>query len=336
MASIVEREDSPFFFIQYKTDSGNWSKRKLPILRSDPDGKRKCAMALADEHVREAAMMPAGEKQVRGWGWVPQYLTEHYENEKSRQRAFNAWAPLSVFLTEMKLTEPALVTFAHGHEYVAWRQVQRPGMKKRAKNTALLEIKFLSRVVQHAVRLGLAHANPLYRLGIKKDAPKEKVEITKAEQAVIEAALADEKPWMRDAWDVMMKQGCRIGATATPLRDIDEEEGTILFLKQKGKRHLAPLHKDLLPLVARRKAEGAEKLVDVPRMGSIQWWKFFKRIGMGHHCAHDTRVTVITRLARKGVPARKTMRYVGHGSVAVHAVYTKLKTEDVEDVGDLL
>ena len=336
MASIFPRNG--FFFIKYKTELGDWRRRKLPIRQDDPDAARKCAMAVAAEQVREAAMMPAGPNQMRGWGWVPGFLEAHYTNPLTQVRARNAWAPFAVFLEARQITEPALVTFAHGHEYVAWR-LNPPagaGVKARKKNTAILELKFAGRVMAHAVRLGLALANPLYRLGIRKDPAKEKVEITLEEQVKIQAALADEPEWMRDAWDVAMKQGCRLRHATTLLKDIDEQRMTIFLCEQKNKRHLAPLHPDLLPLVQRRRAEGASRLVDMPAVTAPKWRRFFNRMGMPQHCFHDTRVTVITRLARAGVSEPLTKAFVGHASSAVHAIYTKLQAPDVAHLGRFL
>ncbi|MEG7769308.1 hypothetical protein U2086_14800, partial [Listeria monocytogenes] len=84
-------------------------------------------------------------------------------------------------------------------------------------------------------------------------------------------ALADEPQWMRDAWDVAMKQGCRLRQATTLLKDIDAEQMTIHLIEQKGKRHLAPLHPDLLPLVNRRRAEGGERLVEMPEVTAPKW-----------------------------------------------------------------
>lgn len=336
MASIIIRGD--FYFLKYKAQSGEWLRRKLPIRTDDPDAKRKCAMAKAAEEVREAALVPTGEKMRRGWAWVPEFIESHYVNEKTRSRAFLAWSAFSVFLDSRKISEPSLVAFAHGHEYVAWRQAPPAGcgIKKAAKNTAILEVKVAGRVMQHAVRLGLAPANPLYRLGLRKDPHKEKSEITLEEQARIEAALVDEPQWMQDAWLVAMKLGCRLRQTATLMADIDERAGTIYLPKQKNKRHLASLHPDLLPLVKRRRAEKAVRLVDLPEVVSVAWRRFFDRIGMPEHCFHDTRVTAITRLARAGIPEQQTKAYVGHASTVVHEVYTKLKAPDVAHLGKLL
>lgn len=339
MASIIPPDGTRSFYrLQYKGEDGLWKKKRLPIHGDDPDAGRKCAMALAAEQVREAAMLPVGPDRLRGWAWVPGFLTTHYTNPKTRVRALDAWAPWKVFLDARGITEPALVQFAHAHDYLAWRMNPPPGcgVKARKKNTAILEIKFAAQVMKRAVRLGLVAANPLYQLGIRKEKAKEKVEFTAEEQSRIEQALADEPGWMLDAWKVAMKQGCRLRHATTRMEDIDERAMTIYFCEQKNKRHLAPLHPDLLPLVERRRKERAERLVDMPAVTSPKWRRFFDKLGMRDHCFHDSRVTVITRLARKGVPLQQTKAYVGHASTAVHDIYTKLKVEDVAHLGQML
>lgn len=339
MASIVTRDDSPFFFLSFKDpQTWGWKKRRLPIRKEDPDAQRKCAMAVAQAELEEAAMLPAGPDKVRGWGWVPRFIESHYTNAKSKQRALNAWAPVLAFLEWRKIAEAAMVTYAHGHEYVAWRQSppKECRLKPRAKNTALTELKLFGVALQHGVKLGLLLANPIYRLGIRRDAPKEKAAITPEERQRIEAALANEKPWMADAWAVAWRQGCRLGQVGTPLKDIDLAAGTIKLPRQKGKAHVQPLHPDLVPLVRRRLAEGAERLVDLPRVPSVAFWKFFRRIELPHLCFHSTRVSVVTRLAEAGVNEQQAMAYVGHASTTIHGVYQKVKAQRVAHLAGVL
>ena len=59
------------------------------------------------------------------------------------------------------------------------------------------------------------------------------------------------------------------------------------------------------------------------------WHRFFRRIGLPHLSFHCTRVTVITRLARAGVPEQQAMRFIGHATLEVHRIYQKLKPGDL-------
>jgi integrase len=334
MASIVTRDDSPYYFLSFKDPTTwRWRKRKLPIRQGEPDAKRKCAMALAKAEMAEAAAMPAqGRTEYRGWSWVPAFIAAHYENLLSRQRAVNAWAALQVFIEERGIAAPEMVTFAHGHEYVAWRQAPTAGsgIKGRKKNTALLEVKIWSVIVQHAVRLGLALANPLFRLGIKRERAKVKPEISAEDQVRIEAALRCDSPdWMRDAWAVAMLQGCRLRQTACPMDRIDLERRVISLPRQKGKEHTMPLHSALVALVEKRRAEGAERLVEMPERPSKAWRLFFDKLGMGEVSFHSTRVTVNTRLLRAGFSTAQVMALVGHSREQTNEVYRRLMPVDV-------
>lgn len=273
-----------------------------------------------------------GAAQYRGWSWAPGFLMAHYENELTRTRMMNAWAAVQAFLLARKIDSPDMVTFAHGHEYVAWRQAPPPGagVKARKKNTALLEVKVWSLVLQHAVRLGLALANPLFRLGIKKEKPKVKPEITAEDQVRIEAALRVDAPdWMRDAWAVAMLQGCRLRQAMCPMERIDLERRVITLPKQKGKEHTMPLHSALVPLVEKRLAEGAQRLVEMPALPSKAWRLFFDKLGLKEVSFHSTRVTVNTRLLRAGFSTAQVMALVGHSREQTNEVYRRLNPVDV-------
>lgn len=40
-------------------------------------------------------------------------------------------------------------------------------------------------------------------------------------------------------------------------------------------------------------------------------------------------MTVITRLARSGVPEAKAMKFVGHASTEIHRIYQRLSVDDL-------
>lgn len=338
MASSYTRNDSPFVWLRLKRPDGTWQGINSGIRVDDPDSARKIKMRLAKEGVVEAAASASGHT-ARFESWVPAFLSRHYANTLSLERAQNAWAALAVFLDWKGLLVPSQITHNSGHEYVEWRQhpPKKCRVKARAKNTALLEVKILSVIMQEAVRRQWAAGNPLLRLGIRRDAPKEKQEITQDSLALIEASLKHEPQWMQDCWLVAMRQGCRLRAAAVPMDRIDEGVMSIVFRNKGGKLYAAPLHPDLLGLVARRRAEGAEVLVDLPKMPSKAWHSFFKRLGMeGRISFHSTRVTVITKFARAGVVMAQAMSYVGHASATVHRIYQKLQPPDVGHLGKLL
>jgi integrase len=209
-------------------------------------------------------------------------------------------------------------------------------MRSRSWNTALTELKVFSAIMQEAVRRGFIQANPAVRLGLKRTPPKQKSEISDDEVAKIEAALKECDEWMRDCWLVAMRQGCRVSETAAPLRNIDTKAKTISFDVKGGKIHTAPLHDDLLPLVARARKAKRKTLVVLPPYAPKKWHQFFRRIGLPHLSFHCTRVTVVTKLARSGAPIYQTKAYVGHASDTVHAIYQRLTSADVGHLGAVL
>ena len=66
----------------------------------------------------------------------------------------------------------------------------------------------------------------------------------------------------------------------------------------------------------------------LPVMAAKEWHTLFREIGLPHLCFHCTRVTVITRMAREGVPIAQAMRFVGHASEAIHRIYQRLAAPD--------
>jgi len=70
----------------------------------------------------------------------------------------------------------------------------------------------------------------------------------------------------------------------------------------------------------------------MPRMAAKLWWELRKELGLGHTTFHATRVTVITEMARQGVPEQQAMAYAAHSSRIVHKIYQKLKPADLAPV----
>jgi hypothetical protein len=89
------------------------------------------------------------------------------------------------------------------------------------------------------------------------------------------------------------------------------------------------LHPNLKPLMKELRDADATHTCHLPKMAGKDWFFLFRKAGVMGASFHCTRVTVITRMAREGVPIQQTMRYVNHSSRAVHAIYQKLRPEDL-------
>jgi integrase len=138
---------------------------------------------------------------------------------------------------------------------------------------------------------------------------------------------------MTITFEIAVHQGCRLTETQLPLTSVDLRANTIRFTG-KGRNGVpkvftTALHPGLRPLMLQLVDAGAVVTCTHPKMSSVHWFKFLNEIGLGHLCFHCTRVTVITRLARAGVPIQQAMRFVGHSSEQVHAIYQKLKSDDL-------
>jgi len=66
------------------------------------------------------------------------------------------------------------------------------------------------------------------------------------------------------------------------------------------------------------------------------WIAVLMLLDLPHLSFHCTRVTVVTRIARKGYCMAQAKAYVGHASDTVHAIYQRLTPPDVCHLGAVL
>lgn len=331
--SVFKRPGRLNWYVNYL--DATTGKRKCNVRTAfpvaDPQGYRK-ALDYANELSLAAKALKAG-KPGEAWNdWVPGFIALHYRASKaSATRAGTSWKQLRTFLHLRGLTSPRAITYAHAQDYLVWRTAQEKRSGKHVShNTALQDLRLLSMLVRHAVRQGLAPANPLERLGIERDEVKEKCEITDPEIATIREHLPEAPEWMTMAFEIAIRQGCRLAETRVHRSQVDFARGVITFRAKGGKVFGTKLHPDLAPLLKARfaKHEWSHDCTN-PIPASLQWRAFFDRIELPHLSFHCTRVTVITRMARAGVPIQQAMAYVGHASSTIHRIYQKLKPADL-------
>lgn len=334
MASLYKQPKSPYWWIKYRFDSR--IVRKSTGFRIGVGKDTRSARELQAQHsLQETQQCATGEN----WSWVGQFLEDRYRpSPKTLNRYQVAWRSISSFLDKNQIRAPRLLTYNHALDYVKWRQQpDDPGLYRCSKNNAIGEVKILGLIMNEAVRRSMAVLNPCYRLGVRKDKPAEKPEMTDTEIATIRQELTRKEKgvalwpaWMKVSFEIAIRQGCRIRECCLPLQDIDlqREPNTITFNAKGGKRFTSMLHPDLVPLIKKLKAEGRTMTCDMPHMPSKAWWMLFKKLKMKHLCFHCIRVTVITRMARDGVPISEAMRFVGHASETIHRVYQRLTVND--------
>lgn len=324
-------------------ETGEWLSLVTPYRMTDPGGKRKALVWAAElDRVGEATK---GTAKNESWHlWAPDWIQLTYSYNPLTLRRYNTiWCSLYDFLSSRRIGCPRLVEYKHAQEYLIWRTKQkRKGGKLINHNTAITEIKVLARIMKEAQRRGYCEANPLYQMGLRRRNVAEKPEISDAEKWQIVRGLRARGPkrqWMRTMFIVAMHQGCRKSETSVPLSDIDLERGTIKF-RAKGhnqEKHVftTALHPRLKHLVRWCRAKNMDTLTgERPEHDSRVWWEFFQKIELPHLSFHSTRVTVVTKMARNGVPKQKAMRFIGHASETVHRIYERLVPEDVADVSE--
>lgn len=328
--SVYPRKRSPFWYVSYPTPDG---KRKHEATRwraDDPTAYRK-ALDYARAKAQDAKADLEAGVSINWDSWVPGFLRTRYaESPLTLQRANNAWSALEPWLKERGLHTPRDPEYRHVQDYIDWRTAQtRPNKQKYSRNTAILELKFLGIAQREAMHRGWCNKVIFEKMGVKRSPAKEKPEITDEQDELIRRELKTMPEWMRDCYEIGMAQGCRISETKTPLADIDEVRGVITFDAKGSKRFATRLHSALVPLVKRKRKEGREFLCDLPRFAPKLWCQFFDRIGLPDHSFHCTRVTVITKMARAGVPIQQALAYVGHASELIHRIYQRLNPADL-------
>ena len=339
MATKYPKKRSPFWYVEF-VDKDSIRRNQSSGLRCDsPKDTAEADILVAKLTAAEVSRGLHGGVVEPRWEFVPKFLKDHCRTDGTYQRYKNRWEWISLFLAEKKVRAPEDIVFAHGQAYVDWRtSFKKKSGKTVCRNTAIMEVKLFSQVMQQAVRLDLCSANPLVKLGLKKDEPDEKPEITDAEFAVILPALEEEPEWMKISWQIAMHTGCRLRDTRLPMDQLDLEGDRITFEKPKGGKKRAfsvPMPKALRPLLVSLR-DGRKATLEFPFQPSRQWQHFFRRVGLPHLTFHCTRVTYITRLARRGVPLSAAMRLVNHASTTIHRVYQRLNVEDVREYADLV
>jgi integrase len=147
--------------------------------------------------------------------------------------------------------------------------------------------------------------------------------------------------WMTTCFKIALHHGCRLSETSVPMSSIDFVRGTIRFVA-KGKNGRAKIytnriHPAIIGHLRALKDAGASVTCTLPQMASKEWHTLLKGCEETKHiCFHSTRVTVITRLARAGVPVQQAMAYVGHASETIHRIYQRLRAEDLSSCATAL
>lgn len=346
-ASVYERKNRPVYYISYYPPNAYGRvSQATPFRVDDPGGKGK-AYNLALERGK-ISRIHEGNTAERWHVWVVPFLEQRYRRSPlSLRRYMTSWKVWQRYLDEKKVAGPRALTFQHIRDYLEWRtSKQKRSGKFVSHNTAMTDIEALRIIMGEAVRRGWRLDNPARDLGITRDPAKEKREITDGEMARIITALDQlvakkpHKDWMRISWEIARWQGCRLSETQFDIRrHVDFAEDTIKFRGKGGIIIHTKLHPQLKPYLQDMLQKGRAFTCKFPRMGvgaagaaSKFFRLFFDELGLPDISFHCTRVTVITKLIRAGVPLAQVMAFIGHADEEVNRIYRKLKPRDLGGV----
>jgi hypothetical protein len=324
MASIYPRAGSRFYWLKYRSPEGKTKCMSTGIDKELPNARQR-AKAMAAEYTVDEMTNPKGREVEKWENWAGEYFEHRYAGTGSHKNATVTLRDLTTFFKEKRIRTPRMLTYHLAAQFVPWR-VSNKDLKKVKLNTANLRFAYFRILMAEAVRRGFAKFNPCRDVDIRGEPPKQKKEITPADEKTICAALQSEPEWMRDQWLVMMRQGCRIAETRCQLSRINTKAMTITFRVKGGRFHTAALHKDLLPLIEKAKAAGRDVLAEGGRNSPARWCDFFDKLKM-EYSAHCCRVTVITRLLRAGHTTALVSSFIGH-TEEINRIYRRLKPSD--------
>lgn len=354
MASLYIRPKSKFYWIKFRDPLTNKQRRESTGLLVADRSHRQRARQLEAEKTFLESKTPRSSS-VHQWDlWVPDFLERrHALSPLTLIRKRAAWRQLSDYLRDAGVQTPQQLTRQHCLDYLPWRKgkghLNSPQRRAISHNTVLTELKCLSSLVQEAVRRQWISSNVCHRLEIARELPREKSELSDTHIALIRAeikrrmAQADSEQeklnaqFLQVSFEIALAQGCRLNETWLPLSAVNLQEMEITFLAKGRNRYVAPLNPSLIPLFKRLKKANRTHTYTRPRMGSLIWFKFFARLRKRHPelantSFHSTRVTVVSRAERAGVPEKVAMALVNHSSTTVHRIYRKIKRQELKSV----
>lgn len=357
MASVYPRARSPYYYADIRDPQTlKWKQVKTPFKADDPAGKRNALIwaASKDRVGKEGRKLVLSE----GWArWVEPWLIATFAyNAKTLKRYQNAWAPLNQFMVDHDILVPREWKYRDAASYIAWRTTQK---RRRGtlinKNTAITELKVLSRIMREAQSREYCDSNPVYKLGLKRENVRHAPAMSDDDSARIKECLVEyvaedskRRGWMVPCFEIARYHGVRLTETQTPMEWVHLDPRTKSPSPQlpagenydritftcKGRNgvakiHAVPLHPELRAMMVALKRSGAKVTCVVPRMAAKEWWSFRQRYDFKHLTFHSTRATVATKLAQAGVPLQQAMEYLAHGSETVHLAYLRFDAKDV-------
>jgi len=354
MASVFEKKGRKYLYATIRDSvTLRWAQVATPFRKDSPAARRN-ALVWASERDRIGSATIKLSKGDAFASWVMPWLAQKYGyNAHTLSRYQTCWVHLFEFLTERQLVSPRDILYRHAAEYLTWRTTQK---RRRGTtinhNTALVEMKVMSKILGEARRRELIVANPWTQLGISRQGVRHTPAMSRDEIEQIRAALLRREGslpitarWMTTSFEIALHQGVRLSATSVPMERVHLDNRTdparginldrvTFFTKGKNgvvKVQALPLHPALRSLLVALREAGAAQTCVLPAMAAKHWWTFRQEEGLAHLRFHSTRATLATEMARQNVPLQKAKEILGHTSEAVHLAYLHLSAADVAD-----
>lgn len=329
MAFVKKNSKSAYWVLKFRDlETGAWRERSTR-LRHDCPKQSRAARRMAQEATAAEAQvgtMEAGEFR----DWVMDYLREHYTEPKSLKRYTAAWMRICDFNGERGIRHPAHVRYEHAADFMKWRKAQRV-----KHNTARLELKFYSFILQEALRREYCQKNPLSLAQVGREPVAEKPDLDLEDFRKARAAFAARAtaPWMLTVFEVCAHVGCRFCEAEFGPEAVDFKKKILWITDSKRadtdprKRFGVPLP-DTLATHLREVFKVRERTApDLSQGEQNRQFNITLKAACGA-TSHSLRVAFITRCHRAGLSESQAMRLTNHSTRLVHQIYSRLSVDD--------
>ena len=340
MASIYTKDGSAVLWIRYKDESGKW-KGKPTSYRAGNLGEKRQAELMARRQ-SEIEKTRTTHKSAALEEWVLPWLLFKYGGSPSTLAAYKRyWRTVGRFLEKEGIRLAGQVKREFAQAYMLWRTGDQ---EQAGRNSAIYEIKLLSMVIDEAIHRGHCTANPLRKLGLKKDRSQGKAIWTNEQMAAVAQHVEKTKThWQQVTFYFGLFQACRLRQCQVPLDCIRLDLGVIQYpdiIVKGGQAFSQPIDGRFLPILERlmhtARKMGLKRICDVKWDASLIWRMTLDRCGFEEICHHGLRATWITRAAENAVPESQAMAFCHHQSAEVHRIYKKVSVASIVHVPALV
>jgi hypothetical protein len=335
MAYTTKSSKSAYWVLRYRDlETGAWRERSTRLRHDCPKQTRAARRMAEVASAEEAKIGPIDSGEFAAW--VLDYLSSHYKRPQSLKRYTAAWMRLCDFMRERGIRHPGHVRYEHATDFMAWRTAQ--GV---VHNTARLELKFFSFVMQEALRRELCQKNPLSlaKIGRKPVAQKPDLDSGDFKKARAAFTARHSAPWMLTVFEICAHLGCRFREAEFGAEAVDFEKRIVWLTDSKReetdpRKHFGVPMPDTLSRHLREVFSTRTRTAPDLTQGE-QNRQFNKTLKAACGAtSHSLRVAFITRCHRAGLSESQAMRLTNHSTRLVHLIYSRLSVEDARSAAE--